>query len=93
MFLPGLPDVYKSRGNWRLKLDALDHSVFRKIRENEDGGAKAVLENELQIYRFWKVNPTEDAAVLATYTDDERSPAILTRNHGQGRVVMITLSP
>jgi hypothetical protein len=90
VFLPGKPDIYTRKGNSRLRLDALDHPVFRKIREYADRGAKAVLENELEIYRFWKVEPTEDAAVLATYTDDDRSAAILSRNHGQGRTVMFT---
>ena len=91
VFLPGSPLAYTAKGNWRLSLDAFDHPLFYKVREYADRGAKGVLENELEIYRFWKVAPTEDAAVLATYTnDDKRSPAILTRNHGQGRVVMFT---
>lgn len=88
VFLPGKPLAYTAKGDWRFSPDAFDHPIFRKVREHEDRGAKGVLQNELEIYRFWKVDPTEDAAVLATYTDDLRSPALLTRNHGQGRVVM-----
>ncbi|MFO1092988.1 MAG: BatA domain-containing protein [Planctomycetaceae bacterium] len=89
-FLPGEPLVYKPKGNWRMKLDALDHPLLRKVREYADHGARGVLENEFEIFRFWKVQPTADASVLATYTDDDRSPALLTRNHGKGRVVMFT---
>lgn len=88
--LPGALQAYTARGNWRISLDAIDHPLFRKIREHADRGARGVLENELEVFRFWKVAPTADASVLATFTDEERSPALLTRNHGKGRVVMFT---
>jgi len=87
-FLPGLPDVHSVKGNWRMSLEAIDHPLFRKVREHT--GSRGVLENELEVFRFWKVEPSADATVLARYTDDARSPAILLRNHGQGRVLMFT---
>ncbi|MBL8850493.1 MAG: BatA domain-containing protein [Planctomycetaceae bacterium] len=89
-FLPARLDAYSAKGAWRLQINALEHPVFRKIREFADRGAVGVLQGELEINRFWKVTPTDDTAVIASYSDDDHSPAILARNHGKGRVVMIT---
>jgi hypothetical protein len=89
-FLPGELWAHSVRGDWRLSLDNLEHSALRKIKDMQDQGAIAILENEAEVYRFWKVRPAQGAAVLATYTDDERSPAILERLHGSGRVLVVT---
>lgn len=88
--LPARLEAWTAKGDWRLSLDALNHPLFRKVREHADRGAVSILENELQVYRFWKVRPTEDAAVLATYTDPERSPALVAKTHGRGRIVLFT---
>jgi hypothetical protein len=40
---------------------------------------------------FWKVEPAEgQGTVLASYTDKDRSPALLERVVGQGRILLLT---
>lgn len=80
----------RNREGWHLNLDPISHPVYANIRRLENYQAQAVLENEALIYKFWKVTPAESAAVLATFTDSDRSPAILERLHGKGRVLMFT---
>ena len=89
-FLPASLDSWVPRNDWRLSIDNLNHPIFRKIRQYADSNAAAILENEAEIYKFWKVDPAQGAAVLATYTDEERSPALIERLYGKGRVVMFT---
>ncbi|REJ85648.1 MAG: VWA domain-containing protein [Planctomycetota bacterium] len=89
-FLPASLDAWVPSGDWRLSLDNINHPIFRKIRQYADSDAAAILENEAEIYKFWKVEPAQGAAVLATYTDEERSPALIERLYGKGRVVMLT---
>lgn len=91
-FLPARLHSYtgRNRAGWHLNLDPITHPVYRNIRRLESWQAQAVLENEALIYKFWKVEPAESAAVLATYTDADSSPALLERLHGDGRVLMFT---
>jgi hypothetical protein len=42
------------------------------------------------IDRFWRVEPTDDARILAQYSDEREAPALLERIHGQGRTLMLT---
>jgi hypothetical protein len=56
----------------------------------EDRGAVAILENEAEVYKFWKVQPAQGSSVLMSYTNDERSPALIERLHGKGRVLVFT---
>jgi hypothetical protein len=91
-FLPAELVAWVPAGDWRLSLDNVTHPIFRKVNLYKDEGGIAILENEAQIYKFWRVTPAPGAAVLATYTDDRRSPAIIERPHGKGRVVLFTTS-
>src|SRR5690606_16841488 len=56
------------------------------LQENE---GIALLE-AADIDRFWRVEPTDDARILARYSDKREAPAILERIHGQGRTLMLT---
>lgn len=91
-FLPARLDVYKydSQGDWRFVVDDNQHPLFRKFRQYESYGSFAMLENDVAITRFWRVEPSEQAGIIARYTDAESSPAILERVHGRGRTVIVT---
>jgi hypothetical protein len=89
-FLPGTPVAWMPSSDWRISLDSPAHPLLKWHKEHEASGALAILENEVVISKFWKVDPAQGAGVIATYTDDERSPAVLERTHGRGRTVMIT---
>lgn len=86
--LPAALDVWKPKFNYRMRFPNRTHPLFAEYRENLQHWA--VLENDIAIYRFWKVKPAGGARVLATYDDAEQSPAILERSHGKGRVLMFT---
>ncbi len=88
-FLPAELLAY-ARGDFRLSLDGVGHPALRKIKDMEDRGAVAILENEAEVYKFWKVQPAQGSSVLMTYTNDERSPALIERLHGKGRVLVFT---
>ncbi|MEZ6057084.1 MAG: BatA domain-containing protein [Planctomycetaceae bacterium] len=87
LFLPALPTVHRYRKNQRLNIDQPEHPVFRKLNEDR---AIPILENDIWIDRFFKVDLAEGAGVLATFTDRERSPAVVERLTGKGRTVMMT---
>jgi len=89
-FLPVTLEAWSVRDSWNLSLDLIQHPVFAKVRHYEKEGAIGILESEAQVYKFWKVQAAAGASVLATYTDDERSPAIVAGTHGKGRVVVFT---
>jgi hypothetical protein len=88
-FLPARPVAWVPAGDWRLSLDNDAHPIFAKVNLYNGEGGPAILENEAQIYKFWRVEDVQ-GAVLASYTDDRRSPAIIERLHGKGRVVLFT---
>jgi hypothetical protein len=91
-FLPGQLDVHTwhSQGDIRFSIDQREHPLFWRFRQHESYGTFATFENDISVRRFWKVQPAAGASVLATYTDAERSPSLLERPHGKGRVVMFT---
>ncbi len=62
------------------------HPVLAKI---EALGGAAMLRSA-KIHRYWRVQPTEDAAVIVSYSDDRNSPALIERRVGQGRALMLT---
>ena len=88
-FLPAELLAY-ARSDCRLSLDSLGHSALRKIKDMEDRGSVAILQNEAEVYKFWKVRPAQGSSVLMSYTNDERSPALIERLHGKGRVLVFT---
>jgi hypothetical protein len=85
--LPATLDVYQPQ-NLNLSLVDVNHPLLRKYRDYADGAA--IMENDVRIYRFWKVVPNEETTVLMSYTDEDESAALLERVHGKGRVVMFT---
>ncbi|RMG34502.1 MAG: hypothetical protein D6725_14205 [Planctomycetota bacterium] len=42
------------------------------------------------VYKYWKVDPEPSARVVCSYSDPEHTPALLERNVGRGRVLMLT---
>lgn len=87
LFLPALPVVHRYLPNQRLHISQQDHPVFRKL--NEDRGIP-ILENDVVVDRFFKVDLAEGAGVLASFTDREQSPALIERLSGKGRTVLMT---
>ena len=86
--LPASLEVWKPKADYRLRFPNRTHPLFAEYREQDQNWA--VLENEVEVYRFWKVKPAGGARVLATYDDKELSPAVLEKAHGKGRVLMFT---
>jgi hypothetical protein len=88
--LPASLDVWKPRSKFHLRfpVNSRLHPLFSAYREIEQSWA--LLENEVNVARFWKVKPAGGASVLATYDDKDQSPAILEKSHGKGRVLMFT---
>jgi len=91
-FLPGLLDAWHPIGEFGFAVTNRRHPLFSIYRRLENYGSFSMFENENQVSvsRFWKVTPAEGTTVLATYTDQDRSPAILERRHGQGRTILFT---
>ncbi|WP_437202355.1 BatA domain-containing protein [Planctomicrobium sp. SH664] len=89
-FLPAWLDSWQPKNEWRFSIDQRNHPLFATFRRLEPFGSFAILENNVVVERFWKVKPAEGAAVLATYTDVDRSPAIVEKRHGKGRSVVLT---
>ncbi len=87
-FLPGLPQVHTSSksGVQFLRVTNEQHPVMQAMAEEDLIG----LIESIDIMRYWRVEPTEGAAVIAEYNDDRHTPALLERMHGQGRVMMFT---
>ena len=86
--LPASLEVWKPRADYRMRFTSRNHPLFADFRDQNDSWA--VLENDFAVYRFWKVKPAGGARVLATYDDQQQSPAILEKTHGKGRVLMFT---
>lgn len=90
VFLPAELDVWKGKSDWRFSINKRNHPMFWKFRQYENYGTFSTIENFVDVYRFWSVEPAESANVLATYTDADRSPAIIERSYGRGRTVILT---
>lgn len=90
VFLPGVLDAWQPEADWRLRIDDRAHPMFWKFRQYENYGAFSILEEDVWVSRFWRVDPANNANVLATFTDPVGSPALLERTHGSGRTVMFT---
>ncbi len=89
VFLPGVLQAYTARAvnsPYFLSVNRRDHPVFRTL-EAEGGIANLEVTD---IYRFWKVQTTDEAGVLAVYSDPDQSAALLERPYGKGRVTMLT---
>lgn len=69
-----------------LDLENNPHSLFEYFKELGGTGELATME----VSRYWRVEPTDKGQVIATYTDSRNSPAIVERNLGQGKVVVLT---
>lgn len=65
---------------------ATDHPLVRNL---EAYGALAIFAG-LDIARLWTVSPHPEARVVASYTGNESSPALLERSIGRGRVFLLT---
>ncbi len=65
----------------------LDHPLLKKFA---DWGAADLTSVEIQ--RVWRVKPQPNASVIAWYTYETKTPAILERVHGKGRTVLMTTS-
>jgi hypothetical protein len=48
--------------------------------------------SDIDFWRYWRVVPQESALILARWNDDGRSPALLVREFGRGRVVLFASS-
>lgn len=93
VFLPAQLEYWNAqndRTDWRFSLDKRNHSMYWKFRQLENYGTFSTIENLVRVDRFWTVDPAEEANVLATYTDEARSPAIIERTYGRGRTIMLT---
>jgi hypothetical protein len=86
VFLPGRPQAHSAPGVSYLRIANQQHPLFQPLQENE---GMALLE-AADIDRFWRVEPTDDARIVAHYSDRREAPAILERVHGQGRTLMLT---
>ncbi|MBM81251.1 MAG: hypothetical protein CMJ78_11755 [Planctomycetaceae bacterium] len=69
-----------------LDLKNVVHPLFDKYQDTNGW----VLLGASKIRKFWKLQPTEGAAVVASFTNDEKSPAIVEKAVGRGRVVMFS---
>ncbi len=91
--LPARLDTWQSAGDYKLSIDRREHPVFWKFRQFEDSEGFSAFQSDNNIYRFWKLTDRAgDSSVAASFTDPDRSPAIIDRPHGLGRTVMFATS-
>ncbi len=88
VFLPATVKTWESLGTLHLSLEDVNHPLLRKYRSYSDG--TAIMENDVRIYKFWRVEPAEGSTVLMSYTDPDECAALMERVHGDGRVVLFT---
>ncbi len=62
------------------------HPIFSEIDEIGDFSELT----SVNVNRYWRVKPAADASVIANYSDERSSPAVLERVHGKGRTLMFT---
>ena len=88
--LPARLDTWQSFGSYKFSVDRREHPVFWKYRQFQDYDAFASFQNDNNVYRFWRLTDRAgDSSVAASFTDPDRSPAIIDRPHGLGRTVML----
>ncbi|MCA9077434.1 MAG: BatA domain-containing protein [Planctomycetaceae bacterium] len=85
-FLPGKPEVHTAPGVKFMRVTNDQHAMMQAMAKEDLIG----LLESIDIERFWRVELTEGANVVAEYNNDKHSPALLERMHGQGRVMMFT---
>ncbi|MCR9232005.1 MAG: BatA domain-containing protein [bacterium] len=69
-----------------LDLEHNEHALFSYF---QDLGGTGELSN-MEVNRYWRVEPENPDQVIARYTDARHSPAIIERNLGRGKVVVLT---
>lgn len=87
--MPGEPTVY----SWFKPPEYLDFGVTEHPlleRLEELGGAGELLNSEIR--QFWKLELADDTRTILRYTDASRSPALVERSLGRGRVMLFTTS-
>jgi uncharacterized membrane protein len=85
--LPGKLDVVRRfRPACGLDVKNIDHPVLAEF-DQQGVAAEVAL---IPVWRCWHVEPANDAQVVAAFTDDRATPAILERSVGQGRSVLFT---
>ena len=89
VFLPGQLMSSTSQSRHRIKLEH-EHPMFWKFRQYEGNGSFAITEQEVSIFRFWRVDPAAGTTILARYNDPDNAPALIEKTHGRGRTVMFT---
>jgi len=65
--------------------NGLNHPLLKKFGELN----RTAELTSIGIRRYWKVKPHEGASVPATFSNPQKSPAILERGYGRGRTVML----
>ena len=70
----------------QLDLRNRQHPILKKIDEYGRRGELALVD----VRRYWRVEPAKGASVISSYTNRDKSPALLEKFHGQGRTVMLT---
>jgi uncharacterized membrane protein len=75
--------------NWAefSKSHPLTRPFYEWIHQNVDF---ASTELRPSVNRFWQVQPTENAQVVAAFADEAKSPALIERRLGQGNVIQFT---
>ena len=69
-----------------LSAKSLAHPVLKKFAELGGAGDLTLMD----VRRCWRVKPRAGGAVIASYSDVRKTPALLERRHGEGRVLMLT---
>ena len=69
-----------------LDLENNEHTLFQYFH---DLGGTGEL-SSMEVNRYWSVEPHNQSQVIARYTDARHSPAIIERNLGRGKVVVLT---
>src|SRR5690606_12259867 len=70
-----------------LDVRGFDHPVFSRFQFFDGGFAEL---SAARISKRWGVDPSPGTAVIASYSDARRSPALVVRLVGKGRVLMLT---
>ena len=86
--LPGEPlaDLSFNEARFLDVRNGLSHPLFKIF----DAMNRTADLTSIGIRRYWKVKTADGVSIPASYTDSRKSPAVLERMHGRGRVVMFT---